>query len=248
MKNSPRRFTALLLALIMVLSVAPLDAFASIFTTYEANIVIDTSSPIQISDTLVVSEVKSKDGFSVVVSSIDEILPVGGYVDFANEAPKAEVQEDTEEEPEAEDNGTKRSNAKKSDAKDQKKQDKDKKNSGKSKKHKKEIGRYDITVKYKNGKKWQPEDGETVDVRVRLSTPLDLNSVNKLTLVHDPDGKAEIVPATFYKNSQNQLTGFTFEADGFSVYAVVAEEVAARLTIQGNLQRMEYREKLYRRH
>lgn len=271
MKNSPKRFIALLLALIMVLTTAPLDTVASDDTTYEENVVIDDSNVIQISDVVVASEVKSKDGFSVVVSSIDDILPVGGFVEFTNEVPKAEEQEEAEEEPEAEDSAEKESNAKKSDgkksdgkksdgkksdgkksdgkkseAKDQKKQDKsdktrdnsnknkdkDSKNSGKSKKHKKEIGRYDITVKYKNGKKWQPKTGETVDVRVRLSSPIDLNSVSNLRLVHDPDDKAETVPATFYKNDRNQLTGFSFVADGFSVYAVIGDtEPTARIQI-----------------
>ena len=245
MKNSPKRFIALLLALIMVLSIAPLEVVVSDITADEGNVVLDDSNAIQISDVVVASEVKSKDGFSVVVSSTDDILPVGGFVEFVNEAPKeeeqdeSEDQEEAEEEPEAEDEGTKKSNAKKSEAKDQKKRDKsdknkdkDRKNSGKSKKHKKEIGRYDITVKYKNGKKWQPKTGETVDVRVRLSSPIDLNSMSNLRLVHDPDGKAETVPATFYKNDQNQLTGFSFVADGFSVYAVIGdEEPTARIQI-----------------
>ena len=45
MKYSPRRFVALLLALIMVLSLAPLDAIASLYTTYEANIIVDEDAP-----------------------------------------------------------------------------------------------------------------------------------------------------------------------------------------------------------
>ena len=92
MRYSPKRFTALLLALIMVLSVAPLDAVASVFTTYEANIIIDTSDAVQIGEAVVASEVKTKDGFSVVVSSIDEILPAEGWVGFKDEGPQAEAQ------------------------------------------------------------------------------------------------------------------------------------------------------------
>ena len=92
MKYSPRRIVALLLALIMVLSLSPLDAVAEIFTTYEANIVIDTSDPVQISEAVVTSKVTSPDGVSVVVSSIDDILPAKGWVDFTSETPKAEEQ------------------------------------------------------------------------------------------------------------------------------------------------------------
>ena len=85
MKYSVKKFTALLLALIMVLSLAPLDAIASVFTTYEANVVIDTSDPAQISEALVTSRVTSKDGFSAEISSIDDILPAGGWVGFSDE-------------------------------------------------------------------------------------------------------------------------------------------------------------------
>ena len=92
MKYSPRRIVALLLALIMVLSLSPLDAVAEIFTTYEANIVIDTSDPVQISEAVVTSKVTSPDGVSVVVSSIDDILPAKGWVDFTSETPKVEEQ------------------------------------------------------------------------------------------------------------------------------------------------------------
>ena len=69
MKYSVRKFTALLLALVMVLSIAPLDAVASVFSAYEANIVVDTSESVQISEAIVTSKVTSKDGFSAEVSS-----------------------------------------------------------------------------------------------------------------------------------------------------------------------------------
>ena len=86
MNYSARKFTALLLALIMVLSVAPLDALASVFTTYEANVVIDTSDPVQISETITASRI---DTANVVVTSPDAILPVEGDVLFS-ELPVAE--------------------------------------------------------------------------------------------------------------------------------------------------------------
>ena len=79
MKYSVKKFTALLLALIMVLSLAPLDAIASVFTTYEAKIVIDTSESVQISDTIATSRIESA---NVVVTSLDPILPVEGRVEF----------------------------------------------------------------------------------------------------------------------------------------------------------------------
>ena len=47
MKYSVKKFTALMLALIMVLSLAPLDAIASVFTTYEANVVIGSNEMIK---------------------------------------------------------------------------------------------------------------------------------------------------------------------------------------------------------
>ena len=91
MKYSPRRFTALLMALIMVLSMTPLDAFASIFTSYEENVIVDTSEAVQIGEAVVASKVTTDDGFTVVVSSIDEILPAGGRVGFTDEGPKVET-------------------------------------------------------------------------------------------------------------------------------------------------------------
>ena len=97
MKYSVRKFTALLLALVMVLSIAPLDAVASVFSAYEANIVVDTSESVQISEAIVTSKVTSKDGFSAEVSSIDDILPADGWVGFS-EAKKQEEEPKKQEE------------------------------------------------------------------------------------------------------------------------------------------------------
>ena len=91
MKNSPRKLTAFLLALIMTLSMMPLEAFASVFTTYEEDVVVNTSGAVQISDTLVASEVTTRDGYSVVVTSIDEILPADGWVVFSDESSSAQA-------------------------------------------------------------------------------------------------------------------------------------------------------------
>ena len=83
-----RRFTALLLALIMTLSMMPLDAVAEVFTTYEDdNVTIEVSGSKQIGEELVASKVSTPDGYTVVVTSLDEILPADGWVEFADEAP-----------------------------------------------------------------------------------------------------------------------------------------------------------------
>ena len=213
MKYSPRRFVALLLALVMVLSLAPLDAVASIFTSYEANIVIDTSDPVQISEAVVTSKVTSLDGFSAVVSSIDDILPAKGWVDFSPETPKAGAKKAGNRGPEEKASGAKDPELRTTDAVTE----------PDPVPARREIGRYNITVYDANEKEWQPNPGETVDVRVRLSSPVSVNPGASLTLVHDPDGNPETVQATFYKNTEGQLTGFAFEAGGFSVYAVEEE-------------------------
>ena len=129
------------LFLIMVLSLSPLDAVAEIFTTYEANIVIDTSDPVQISEAVVTSKVTSLDGVSVVVSSIDDILPAKGWVDFSPEAPKAEEQKSEAKEPEE------KASAKKGEPMRSGTPAK----SAQAVSTSREIGRYDITVYDSNG-------------------------------------------------------------------------------------------------
>ena len=210
MKYSVRKFTALLLALVMVLSIAPLDAVASVFSAYEANIVVDTSESVQISEAIVTSKVTSKDGFSAEVSSIDDILPADGWVGFSEAKKEEEEQTETKGPMLFATKGTRGVSTAPT---------------------RREVGRYNITVYDANGDEWQPGPGETVDVRVRLSSPLELNPGGQLMLVHDPDGKAEDVPATFYKNTEGKLSGFAFEADGFSVYAVVEVGADARLKV-----------------
>ncbi|SNT94345.1 Listeria/Bacterioides repeat-containing protein, partial [Aristaeella hokkaidonensis] len=203
MKYSVKKFTALLLALIMVLSLAPLDAIASVFTTYEAKIVIDTSESVQISDTIATSRIESA---NVVVTSLDAILPVEGRVEF---------EEKPVEKPKLMMKATRGVAA--------------------SVPTTRTVGRFDITIIDDATKaEWQPKAGESVDVRVRLSNPIDLNPGETLKLLHETDGDPQFVPATFYKNTEEQLTGFAFEATGFSVYAVVAEGVDARLQVKFN--------------
>ncbi|SMC74225.1 InlB B-repeat-containing protein, partial [Aristaeella lactis] len=85
-----------------------------------------------------------------------------------------------------------------------------------------ELGSYDIEIWNNDlNEEWQPEAGETVDVTVSLPAPLDVNKGEKLYLIHDPEGRNEDVHATFYVKN-DQVTGFSFKATGFSVYAVVA--------------------------
>ena len=143
MKYSVRKFTALLLALVMVLSIAPLDAVASVFSTYEANIVVDTSESVQISEAIVTSKVTSKDGFSAEVSSIDDILPADGWVGFSEAKKQEEEQTETKGPMLFATKGTRGVSTAPT---------------------RREVGRYNITVYDANGDEWQPGPGETVDV------------------------------------------------------------------------------------
>ena len=191
MRNPARRFTAWLLALIMVLSLAPMDALAGVFTTYQADVVVvDVSTSIQIGEELVASRTSSGDGV-VVVTSPDKILPAGEknvvFRDLSLTKGSYAVPEGTNQ---------------------------------------RVIGKYDITVYQDDGKtEWQPRPGDIVDVVVTLPEPVQLVYGETLTLVHNPGGEnAQNVQATFYTNENNELKGFAFGADGFSVYAIVAEE------------------------
>ena len=211
----------MLLALIMTLSMMPLDIVAA-ETTHGEETSPEVSTSIRISEDLITDEVSSADG-AVVVSSSEEILPEGGYVEFTVLEP---VNTDDGEAAGAQ----KTNNGKKNAAPGQlKKQDQGGKGNngnayGRSKnKNKKEVGRYDISVKTKNKKKWQPGRNETVDVRVNLSTPIPVTPGSTLTLIHDPEGANEVVQSAEFTRTPDgtQVTGFTFKADGFSVYAIV---------------------------
>ncbi|QTE73317.1 InlB B-repeat-containing protein [Clostridiales bacterium FE2010] len=203
MNYSVRKFTALLLALIMVLSVAPLDAVASVFSTYEANVVVDTSNSAHLTENFFTQSAKTPDGNtagSVLVGTLrEDSLLNGSTVEFSEVAEKPSLRKAVAT------------------------------TSGK-----RVIAKYNITVKNPDGSVWQPDQksGETVDVRVTLNNPVQLNPGDRLSLVHESDGQE--VPATFYKNANDEMTGFDFEARGFSVYAVVAEGVDARLEVKFN--------------
>ena len=87
-----------------------------------------------------------------------------------------------------------------------------------------ELGRFDISIKDAAGNEWQPENGETVDVAVRLGkNSLPMTEGAKLYLIHYGKNGEEEVPATFY-TANGAVTGFDFTADGFSVYALVESQ------------------------
>ena len=188
MKNPIRKITALLMALVMVLTMMPISALASIITVRQTNVIIDVSKAVQVAGDLVTSKVTSRDGYSVVVTSPDKILPNKGEVLFKNETRKSVAVVS----PDVEDNGTK------------------------------ELGRFDISIVDAAGNEWQPKDGETVDVAVRLGeNGLQMTEGAELFLIHyGKNGKTEEVPAVFYTD-KDIVKGFDFTADGFSVYAVV---------------------------
>ena len=208
MKYSVKKFTALLLALIMVLSLAPLDAIASVFSTYEANVVIDTSESAHLQEdffTQSVSTPKDNKAATVLVGTLrEDSLLNGSTVEFSEVPAQTRLMKAVA----PVSNG-------------------------------RTIARYNITVKNPDDSVWQPdqESGETVDVRVTLNNPVPLIPGDKLSLIHEPDGRD--VGATFYKNTNNEMTGFTFEATGFSVYAVVATGEDARLKVKFNSNNTE---------
>ena len=208
MKYSVKKFTALLLALIMVLSLAPLDAIASVFTTYEANVVIDSSESAHLQENFFTQSVSTPEGNkagTVLVGTLrEESLLNGSTVEFSEVPAQTRLMKAV----------APVSNSR-------------------------TIARYNITVKNPDDSVWQPdqESGETVDVRVTLNNPVPLIPGDKLSLIHEPDGRD--VGATFYKNTNNEMTGFTFEATGFSVYAVVATGEDARLKVKFNSNNTE---------
>ena len=87
MKYSVKKFTALLLALIMVLSLAPLDAIASVFTTYEANVVIDSSESAHLQENFFTQSVSTPQGNAagkVLVGTLrEDSLLNGSKVEFS---------------------------------------------------------------------------------------------------------------------------------------------------------------------
>ena len=192
MNYSVRKFTALLLALIMVLSVAPLDAVASVFSTYEANVVVDTSNSAHLTENFFTQSAKTPDGNtagSVLVGTLrEDSLLNGSTVEFGEAPAKRTLMK-----------------------------------AAAPVSNKRIIARYNITVRNPDGSEWQPDQksGETVDVRVTLNNPIKLEANSKLSLIHETDGQE--VLATFHKNENNEMTGFDFEATGFSVYAVEEE-------------------------
>ena len=208
MKYSVKKFTALLLALIMVLSLAPLDAIASVFTTYEANVVIDSSESAHLQENFFTQSVSTPEGNeagTVLVGTLrEDSLLNGSKVEFSEVPAQTRLMKAVA----PVSNG-------------------------------RTIARYNITVKNPDDSVWQPdqESGETVDVRVTLNNPVPLIPGDKLSLIHEPDGRD--VGATFYKNTNNEMTGFTFEATGFSVYAVVATGEDARLKVKFNSNNTE---------
>ena len=101
-----------------------------------------------------------------------------------------------------------------------------------------EIARFDISMVDEKGNKWQPADGQTLDVTVDLNEYLPINEGEKLSLIHYADGESfgEAVPATFItqdnkETGKKEITKFTFSTDGFSVYVVQGETVDNRLKV-----------------
>lgn len=86
------------------------------------------------------------------------------------------------------------------------------------------ISAYDISIIDKlSNAKWQPGDSG-VKVDVDLETPVETSS-RKLLLMHLCDnGEAEVVETASFKRSidERSVTGFSFVARSFSIYAIVA--------------------------
>ena len=202
MKNSVRKITAWALTLIMVLSSSPVGSLASVFTTTTTgSTVVDYSESVQLEEEFYTAKVETRKGES------------DGYVAVTSfaENPSLEVGGWVEFTEKGAVRGAKAITAE----------------SGR-----RTIGRYDITVKNADGSKWEPEvgSGETVDVQVWLNEPKDLNEGEVLTLLHG-GSNGSVVPADFYRNEEGQLTGFSFTADGFSIYVVEGELPNYRLKV-----------------
>ena len=91
MKYSVKKFTAWVLTFMMLFSTMPIDSLAAIITVRQTNEIIDISDSVQIAEDLVTSRVTSKDGYTVVVTSMDEILPEKGEVFFLPASDNREV-------------------------------------------------------------------------------------------------------------------------------------------------------------
>lgn len=86
------------------------------------------------------------------------------------------------------------------------------------------LAMYDISVEKSDQSEWQP-DGETVRVEVELETPVPVNEGESLTLVHiDDDGNMADAGGSF-TIEDGMLKAFSFNAEGFSVYAIVGEDL-----------------------
>ncbi len=211
MKNVTRKFIAWLMAFMMLFGILPTNALAEVFSM-DGSIVVDTSSGTQIPgyESLLVPEIVTA---NVTVSSVgaERILPGDAEVGFQTVSPESissQVQNYY---------NPPRRGAKAVVPTDGKVYT--------------VLGAYDINISV-DDKDWQPADGESVNVRVDLKQqPLTKSENGSLSLLHfGEDGSISPVNATFYSEGGNQITGFSFSATGFSVYAVI-ESVTPRLTL-----------------
>ena len=197
MKNTLRRFTAWILTLIMVASSSPMGASAAVFTYGESNRIIDTSEAVQIVDQLFLPSISTTNG--------DGSVTVSSIEDDV--LPKNLLKVSFEKVPSAAVYAKRGATAISSS---------------------RELARYDISVQYdENGQKWEPKEGQLLDVTVDLNDPLPINDGEVLSLIHYADGSAsgESIPATFItrkneKTGTREVTKFGFSTDGFSVYAI----------------------------
>ena len=83
-------------------------------------------------------------------------------------------------------------------------------------------GMYDISLN-KGEKEWTAEDG-TVRVNVTLDSPIYLSEGETPYLVHIADDGSMSRVNSFGTIGGSAITGFWFDADGFSIYAIVSEE------------------------
>lgn len=87
------------------------------------------------------------------------------------------------------------------------------------------LAMYDISIRA-DGRKWQPDAGDPVRVSVDLEEPVPVASGANPGVVHlADDGTVEELAAGRYGFTYNAdntaVTAFWFDADGFSVYAIV---------------------------